>query len=354
VPHDYDTVPLLLFWGLLLVWMMPWSAFLWQALRRVPLWTGLKREPITAEQQPWLFCGVWALVVLGFFSFSTRQEYYVLPAIPALALLIAAWLGIEHQATGAAQTDTGATNMAATLRSGRRIALGLFIGGSGVAMAALLLALRAPVPAQNADIAQLFAQNPNDYALSLGHVLDLRLRAMGLFCWPLIAVALGTLVGTGGNYFFRSRRRPGTANIFLAGAACTLLIASWFALVTFSPMLSSYTLARSIQPELDADSLLVVNGEYEDASTLNFYLQRPLHILHAPSSDLWFGSFWPDAPPIWETDATLAGQWGGLRRIFCWTEAGKLAPMPGPVYVIAQRGGKQIVSNQPNRGGASF
>ena len=28
VPRDYDTVPLILFWGLLLVWMLPWSAFL--------------------------------------------------------------------------------------------------------------------------------------------------------------------------------------------------------------------------------------------------------------------------------------------------------------------------------------
>ncbi|MEO7028330.1 MAG: phospholipid carrier-dependent glycosyltransferase, partial [Acidobacteriaceae bacterium] len=27
VPHDYDTAPLWLFWGLCLVWLMPWSAF---------------------------------------------------------------------------------------------------------------------------------------------------------------------------------------------------------------------------------------------------------------------------------------------------------------------------------------
>jgi 4-amino-4-deoxy-L-arabinose transferase-like glycosyltransferase len=34
-----------------------------------------------------------------FFSFSTRQEYYVLPALPALALLIGAWLAAEHHAS---------------------------------------------------------------------------------------------------------------------------------------------------------------------------------------------------------------------------------------------------------------
>ena len=30
VPHDYDTVPLVLFWGLCFVWMMPWSAFVFK------------------------------------------------------------------------------------------------------------------------------------------------------------------------------------------------------------------------------------------------------------------------------------------------------------------------------------
>jgi 4-amino-4-deoxy-L-arabinose transferase-like glycosyltransferase len=366
VPHDYDTVPLVLFWGLMLLWMMPWSAFLFKALRRVPLWSGLKRVDIPAAQRPWLFCGLWPLAILLFFSFSTRQEYYCLPAIPALALLIGAWLAAEHHASYSptdgvlteyaqpplqiAVTGTPAT----ILRAGRRIAAVLLALGATLAVAAYFLALHFPPPPHGTDISTLFAQNPGDYALSFGHVLDLRLRAMGIFRWPLIICGLALSVGAGGNYFFRMRRRPGTANMFLTGMACALLIASWAALVTFSPMLSSYILARSIQPEVEADSLLVVNGEYEEASTLNFYLKQPLHILHGPSSDLYYGSFFSDAPPIWETDATLAAQWQGPRRIFCWTEPGKLPPMPGPVYGIASSGGKQIVSNQPNVGGASF
>ena len=35
VPRDYDTVPLGLFWGLCLVWLMPWSAFVFKALANV-------------------------------------------------------------------------------------------------------------------------------------------------------------------------------------------------------------------------------------------------------------------------------------------------------------------------------
>jgi 4-amino-4-deoxy-L-arabinose transferase-like glycosyltransferase len=43
-----------------------------------------------------LFC--WAAVILLFFSFSTRQEYYIAPALPAFALLLGNWLAREEQA----------------------------------------------------------------------------------------------------------------------------------------------------------------------------------------------------------------------------------------------------------------
>ncbi len=36
IPRDYDTVPLLVFWALMLLWLFPWSAFLLQALAKVP------------------------------------------------------------------------------------------------------------------------------------------------------------------------------------------------------------------------------------------------------------------------------------------------------------------------------
>ncbi|HEY6253338.1 MAG TPA: glycosyltransferase family 39 protein, partial [Candidatus Angelobacter sp.] len=35
-PNDYDTVPLWLFWGLTFVWLMPWTAFMVQAVKQVP------------------------------------------------------------------------------------------------------------------------------------------------------------------------------------------------------------------------------------------------------------------------------------------------------------------------------
>ena len=47
------------------------------------------------RQRALLLFAIWAAVILVFFSFSTRQEYYTIPALPALALLIGGWLQQE-------------------------------------------------------------------------------------------------------------------------------------------------------------------------------------------------------------------------------------------------------------------
>ena len=48
VPAGYDTVPLLIFWGLLLAWLLPWAAFLPQSLRSVPI----KLRELTGKSEP--------------------------------------------------------------------------------------------------------------------------------------------------------------------------------------------------------------------------------------------------------------------------------------------------------------
>ena len=98
VPRDYDTVPLLIFWGLLLLWLMPWSAFLPQALREIPIRLKNLGSKLTPRKQADLLFAIWAGVIVIFFSFSTRQEYYTIPAVPGLALLVGGWLAREAEA----------------------------------------------------------------------------------------------------------------------------------------------------------------------------------------------------------------------------------------------------------------
>lgn len=367
VPRDYDTVPLALFWGLLLIWLMPWSAFLFKALGTVP-WRSTLRSAtlrsrtvarlfaynvndltlqdthlLTSRQKILLLLGIAALLPLLFFSFSTRQEYYVLPAMPFLAMLIAHWLDRE------ADEAEGMRTPAPLHRSGMRIALTLLILGSLAALACGILILHSRAPVGDVDLSTLLQQNPGDYALSFGHFLDLNAQAMALFQLPL-AIAGGSLfAGTAAAWWARSDFRPHLANMLLLGTAMAFLLAAHVGLTTFSPVLTSKKLADAIRPQLQPDDLIVLNGEYEAGSSLGFYLRRnDIHILHGHSANLWYGSFFTDAPHLFDTDGEFRLRWASPRRIFLWTTPGKLPPLPTKPFLIAEIGGKQILSNQPN------
>jgi hypothetical protein len=173
---------------------------------------------------------------------------------------------------------------------------------------------------------------------------------MGAFRAPLILAALALFGGTLANWMLRRDSRPHAANLSLAAAAFGFLLAAHMGLRIFSPVLTSYRLATAIAPELRPDDLLVIHGEYESASTLGFYLQRnDIHILDGRSSNLWYGSFFPDAPPIFEDTESLRRKWTGGRRIFLWQSLDQPLPaLPGKTFFIARSGGKEIVSNQPD------
>jgi 4-amino-4-deoxy-L-arabinose transferase-like glycosyltransferase len=352
VPHDYDTVPLYLFWGLLLIWLMPWSLYLLRALRTVPFRKSLRPlvsiRTLSSIESTRLLLGIWAAIPLLFFSLSTRQEYYVLPSLPPLILLIAGWLNDEVTEAESFTVPNPLT------RAGQRISVVLFALGSIAALIAGFFVYRArPLP--GTDLATLLQQNPADYALSFGHFLDLNLQAMSAFHDPLLITAIALFVGTFANWFCRASYKPHAANLWLAGATFAFLLAAHIGLQIFSPILTSRQLATAIAPELKPDDLIVINGEYESASTLGFYLHRPdinsqpIHILNGRSSNLWYGSFFPDAPRIFEDNVSLSLKWNDPRRIFLWQDLSTPVPsLPGKTYFIAQSGGKEILSNQPN------
>ncbi|MEO6912226.1 MAG: phospholipid carrier-dependent glycosyltransferase [Edaphobacter sp.] len=343
VPRDYDTVPLALFWGLLLVWLMPWSAYLFKSIATVPWMKSLRRQPLDALQSTRLLLGLWAALPMLFFSFSTRQEYYVLPALPALILLIAAWLNDEADE---AEAFTVPNRLVV---AGQRISVALLILGSLAALAAGFFILHSHPLAPDTDLASILRQNPGDYALSFGHFLDLDTRAMGAFRTPLILTAIALFGGTLANWLLRGDYKPHAANLWLAAAAFAFLLAAHMGLQIFSPVLTSYKLAAAIAPELKPDDLVVIHGEYESGSTLGFYLHRnDIHILDGRSSNLWYGSFFPDTPPIFEDTASLRLKWTGVRRVFLWQDLDQPIPaLPGKTFFITQSGGKEILSNQP-------
>ena len=340
IPHDYGQVPLLAFWALLALWLVPWAAFLPGAIRTT-FQAIVHRTWVTAqEHRAALVLTIWALVVLGFFSLSSRQEYYSLPALPALALMAGGLLAREEKGDPIAHRSA--------LSANKWLVLPLFLLISAVCG---FFAIWSPRPPAGADIFSLLQQHPEDYTLSLGHFFDLTGAAMGLFRVPLAGVAIAMLAGALGSYMLRERRRFLAANLVLAAAMGVNLLCAHQGLAIFYPTLGCKPLAVAIHQVIKPGDMILLDGEFTSGSSINFYTQQQVHLVNGRMNGTWYGSFWPDAPHIFETDATLHHLWQGPQRLFLLTtdpsRAADLAPY-GRVSIFATAGGKTILTNQPN------
>jgi 4-amino-4-deoxy-L-arabinose transferase-like glycosyltransferase len=339
MPRDYDTVPLLLFWALLVLWLIPWTVFLPQSLREVPRrWSEL-RAPLSRRQKAYLLFFLWNLVIVGFFSFSTRQEYYTIPAIPGMALLVGGWLARER-ALAVDSRDR---------RAGRVSSAILLVVGVAIATVGFALLWFSKAPAPGTDLSDLLRKNPQDYALSFGHFLDLTPPAMGAFRLPLFGFSAAFLVCTLANWRLRRAGRAGAGNAALAAMMVIVLACVHGAFGIFSPILSSRDLALAIQRQYRPGDAVVATGLYENASTLNFYAGYHLLSLHTPGGNMWYGTQFPGAPPVFESEDSFVTRWNGPTRVFLWTDQDDPPALRGLVsYVVARRGGKTIYSNRPN------
>ncbi len=338
VPRDYDTVPLLLFWALMVLWLIPWMVFLPQSLMEVPgRWRDFRGE-LSRRQRVCLLAFLWTMVIVGFFSLSTRQEYYTIPALPGMALMVGGWLQRERESPADSRER----------RSGRRSSMVLLVVGLVIAVVGFALLLFSKAPAPGTDLSDLLRKNPQDYALSFGHFLDLTPQAMGAFRVPLFGFSLAFFLGTLANWFLRRRGRAGAGNAALAVMMIVVLACVRIAFGIFSPIISSKDLAMAIREQYRPGDQIVMTGLYENASTLNFYTGLPLRSLRTPGGNMWNGARYPDAPQIWESQASLVAMWNGPQRVFLWTDQEDPAALRGLTsYVIARRGGKTIFSNRP-------
>jgi 4-amino-4-deoxy-L-arabinose transferase-like glycosyltransferase len=337
VPRDYDTVPLFLFWALLLVWAVPWVAFLPQSLRGVPARWRQWRSRLDTRQSASLLFALWLIVIVGFFSFSTRQEYYTIPAIPAIALLVGGWM----------QREEASSIGSSERRAGLRSSWALLICGILIFAAGTFFLLFSKTPAPGVELSDLLKKNPQNYTLSFGHFLDLTPESMGAFRAPLAGFSLAFLFGTFFNWRARKQGHVAGGNTALIAMMVVVLTCVHSAYATFSPILSSSVLARAINRRSKPGDLIVIDGDYASASSLNFYTGDHVFVLHQPTATLWYGSLFPDAPHVWETESSLAVLWAGSARVFMWSDQEDPKELHGAErYLLASSGGKFLFSNR--------
>lgn len=321
-PHDYNTVPLALFWLLHLVWLFPWSVYL-PAVFRLS-YRGTDRA---FRMRQMAIC--WIGFVLVFFSFSSTQEYYSLPIYPALALLL-----------GCAM---------ASLRSVRVASDWVLAAVCSVAAAAILFLLihawRLPAPGDISNV--LTTSQPSSYTLSLGHMGDLALASFAYLRLPLAVAFAAFVLGVAGLLVWTCSRR------FYAIAAMMILFfqAARLAMIGFDPYLSSRALAEAFRAAPPGQ--LIVDDQYYVFSSIFYYANTTALLHNGRVNNLEYGSNAPDAPNVFINGAALGRLWQQSMRCYLLLEKVALPEVEKTIGVdkfrlVKESGGKLLIANLPD------
>ena len=340
-PNDWAAMPVWLFWVLLLVWFFPWTAFGWGLVRTFPR----SLRPTMQPAQLNLFLYAWALLILAFFSFSTTQEYYTFPALPAFALLLGQVLARLESPEGAADQRKGVIGLAT-------------LAGVCVVAAGVLLTLAWIGQGSDGagDLSQTMVPNPDRYLITFGKMQELTPATFGQLATIICQTSLVLIVGPVAALLAGLRKRWNLAAFFLALMMVGVLSSYRTAMLAFEPVLSSKDFAGVILRQYQPNDRIVVNGIYEHSSSLNFYTGLQLSVLNGYFGNLWYGSYFPDAPQIFYDDASFLGLWNSRERVFFFFEDNDLKAFlerhPGFKYrVLAEGGGKKLVVNSQDDSG---
>ena len=313
-PRDYNTVPRHLFWLFHLLWLFPWSVY-FPALARLDY----RAADRAGRVRRMALC--WAGFILLFFTFSTTQEYYSMPAYPALALLL-----------GSAMAQSGAW-----IRNGTRAAAAIAAAALVVIAVILVAVWNLPAPG---DIASALTQNPEVYTLSLGHMTDLTWQSFAYLRLPLVVAGIAFLVGMLG---------AGKGRVLALAVMMVIFFhAARLALVVFDPYLGSRPLAEAL---LRAPAgRLIVDDQYYAFSSVFFYTNRKALLLNGRKMNLEYGSYAPGAPDVFIDDVEFRQLWSRPERYYLVAtdpETGRLERLVGRenLHVAAHSGGKSLFTN---------
>jgi 4-amino-4-deoxy-L-arabinose transferase-like glycosyltransferase len=269
---------------------------------------------------------IWIGFILGFFTFSTTQEYYSMPCYPAFALLLGC----------AMATETTWNKWSLRVLSG--------VAALACIVAAGLLYRVRDLP-NPGDIANALTQHPSEYTLSLGHMGDLTLASFAYLRWPLGIAALAFAVGAIGAISWWRRTAA-----YLSIAAMMLLFvhAARLAMVMFDPYMSSRALANVLLASPPGQ--VIFDDQYYTFSSVVFYTDKRVLLLNGRVNNLEYGSNAPDAPHVFIDDKDLRQLWRGSERCYLLAErpaAQRLQRVlrDARLYVAAESGGKYLFTN---------
>lgn len=307
-PPDIKPLSLLTFWLFVLVWLMPWTPFLPAGL--VALWPR-RLQPVDQAAAPGLILLLWAGATLLFFSLSSsRIEYYSLPSLPALALIVARRL----------DRYLDAPDSRAML-----VSLGFY--------AVCLLGLLALVP----FLEQTCTDNRREFNGMFQQLQPLVHQAA-----PLLAVLSGALI------LSCWRRRPVLSLCSLGGIGLTLLYFTFLSLWLLSPHLSDAWAGKMVRAMAGPDDLVVMGNieEFEYGMSLRYYAGRPILMVQRDGLPA-FGFPLSAQENYLISPEDLKQLWQGPRRVFVLMDDCAPERYLSAALTVSQQDGKRLVVNQP-------
>lgn len=305
-PPDIIPFPLPGFWLFLFIWLLPWGLLLPEALYR--FWRGTA-APDPARRARLLL--LWAAVVMGFFSISSsRIEYYSLPALPALALILG-WRLAK------ALENPGDRSLSPAL---------LCLGLLGLAVGFLLPYLE-----------QLCAANRREF-FGMFPLIQPIARQVSLSL-PIMALG-GVLAGW---------RRPSVALGCYGLLALALLFFTWKTLSVLSPLLSDQLPGDLIRRTAGPGDLVVMEAieEFEYGSSLAFSSGRPILMVQRRGLPQFPYPVAPEENYL-ITPARLRELWAGPARVFLLIDdVIPSEPFLQNAPVLMTLPGKRLLSNRP-------
>jgi 4-amino-4-deoxy-L-arabinose transferase-like glycosyltransferase len=334
-PVDYASISLPVFWGLVLLWLFPWSAF-FPALRHLAGkfdWRQAKARPAV-----WISAS-WILVMLVFFSVSSRIEHYSMPIFPPLALLVG--LALAPEALPGLTADTRRQNS---------------IGRSFGFLAALGAILTVPVIILIAWTSGWFS------GVLMRHSAEAHLHAYKFYFAPLfnmpedvlkrlLVPACGTcLVLAGGllcAWWMNRRGRRMSAVVMLSSMMVAFCLFAFQSLAICEGMISCRQFGQKLNQLYRPGDRAIIFGDFETANSLNFYSPMKLEVYEGTAALLQWGLRYPDAPACILSPEMFQKRWSAPQRRFLLAPDDRLESLKlDHAFVLMHFGGRTLLCNQ--------
>lgn len=331
-PIDYGSIPIPIFWILLLVWLFPWSAFLpatWRLERR---FAGKNEWATATIKLAWY----WAGTIVVFFTLSSRLEHYSFPALPPLTLLIGIAL--------ATQIDDRDSKAAKTISRGFA-GLALF-GALMIPIAiATLIWLKTSGHGLLTDVAM--SARERAYTNLFSPLFDLPVATRAQLIKPFFGALAAFAVGTIAAWYFNRHRQRSRSLLTLAVMMMVFSFLALYSLHLCEGLLSSKPFGLVLKRVAKEGEKVVIAGDFESANSINFYAPVELMLYKGSAASIEQGLGYQDAPRMILKSGELDILWRGQERIFLLASKNEIDELGlSPALTIFDYAGRVLITNR--------